>query len=110
MATDLANKRAVVTGATTGIGFAIARGLVRAGAHVVFTGQNGDRVAAATRELGENAVGVVADSRSVSDLRQAMVRAKASLGGVDILVANAGVTWPGKIDEVTESAFDDQMD
>jgi NAD(P)-dependent dehydrogenase (short-subunit alcohol dehydrogenase family) len=110
MSSDLADKRVVVTGATTGIGFAIAQGLVRAGSRVVFTGQNADRVAAANRALGDKAIGIVADSRSVTELGKAMEQAKASLGQVDILVANAGVTRPGKIEEVSETAFDDQMD
>jgi NAD(P)-dependent dehydrogenase (short-subunit alcohol dehydrogenase family) len=109
MSDSLAGKRAVVTGATTGIGFAVAKALIRAGGRVLITGQNAERVATANRELGANAIGVVADCRSLADIRQAMRRAQETLGQVDVLVANAGVTWPSKIEDVSESSFDDQM-
>ena len=109
MSQRFAGKSAVVTGATTGIGFAVAKALIEAGGRALITGQNAERVAAAEQTLGEKAIGVVADCRSLSDIRQAMSRAQETLGHVDLLFANAGVTWPGKIEDVSESAFDDQM-
>jgi NAD(P)-dependent dehydrogenase (short-subunit alcohol dehydrogenase family) len=110
MSTGFAGKRAVVTGATTGIGFAVAKALIEAGCRVVVTGQNEERVAAANLALGESAIGVVADCRSLTDIRRAISRARETLGQVDVLFANAGVTWPGMIEAVSESSFDDQMD
>src|SRR5690349_17992474 len=101
-------KCALVTGGTTGIGFAIAGALVDAGARVLFTGQDRSRVDAAARAL-KHATGHVADCRYLSAIESTMVLAKESFGQLDMLFANAGVTWPGRIEDVTESDFDDQM-
>jgi NAD(P)-dependent dehydrogenase (short-subunit alcohol dehydrogenase family) len=104
----LSGTRALVTGGTTGIGFAIARGLVDAGARVLFTGQDGARVAAAAQAL-EGAIGHVADNRSLDAITGTFAFAQKELGRLDVLFANAGVTWPGRIEDVTEADFDAQM-
>jgi len=104
----LDGKCALVTGGTTGIGFAIARALVDAGARVLFTGQDRARVEAAARAL-DNATGHVADSRSLPAIKGTMTRAKEIFGRLDVLFANAGVTWPGRIEDVSEADFDNQM-
>jgi len=105
----LPGKTAVVTGGTTGIGLAVARTLLEAGARVMVSGQDEGRVAAAARQLGDGAIGVVADNRSVAAIDRLAGRAREAFGRLDILVANAGVTWISRIDEVTERLFDDQM-
>lgn len=89
---DLTGKNALVTGATGGLGGAIARVLHRQGASVVLSGTRIEALEALAAELGERAVVApcnLADSASVEALVPA---AEAALGGLDILVNNAGVT------------------
>ncbi|MGH6880297.1 SDR family NAD(P)-dependent oxidoreductase [Hypericibacter sp.] len=109
MQIDLAGKHALVTGGTTGIGFAAAKALAEAGARVMITGQNADRVRNAASQLGPHALGVVADNRSVDAIARVAAQARDVFGKLDILVANAGVTWSAPIEQVSEADFDAQM-
>ncbi|QEX22649.1 short-chain dehydrogenase [Hypericibacter adhaerens] len=109
MEISLRNKSALVTGGTTGIGFAAAQTLVEAGARVMITGQNAERVQAAATRLGSPAIGIVADNRSVEAIAAVARQARERFGRLDILVANAGVTWSARIEEVSEADFDAQM-
>jgi len=89
---DLAGKSALVTGASGGIGSAIARALHGSGAVVALTGRNVDALAALAGELDERAhviVGDLADAEAVTAVAKA---AEEALGTVDILVNNAGLT------------------
>ena len=96
---DLAGKRAIVTGASRGIGAATARLLATAGADVVigFQSRQGDaeHVAADVRALGRRAALARADIGTPDGAEQLVRTAVESLGGVDIYVANAGV-WPAE--------------
>jgi NAD(P)-dependent dehydrogenase (short-subunit alcohol dehydrogenase family) len=96
----------VVTGGTTGIGYAVARALIAEGARITITGQDVTRVRAAAAGLG--AVGVVADQ---SHAGGATALAQALNGGdpIDALILNAGVTMPAATADETEAAFDRQM-
>lgn len=88
---DLAGKSAIVTGAGAGIGLAIAKRLAAEGCHVLCADINGDSALAAASELGGDAVGHrvdVSDEAQVIGMVEACV---AAFGGVDMLVANAGV-------------------
>lgn len=64
----LNNKTAVITGGTTGIGFATAKEFIRESARVIITGRNEERLQKAVKELGANATAVKADVRSLTDL------------------------------------------
>lgn len=92
---DLTGRVAVVVGGTSGIGRAVALGLADAGADVVATGrrrENVDAVAADIVARGRRTISMcadVADAASLTALRDACLR---DLGGIDILVAAAGVT------------------
>ncbi len=97
MQIDLKGKRALVTGGSRGVGAATARMLARAGADVGISYRSREAEAGALvaglRELGVRAwahAGDLADPAAVAELFQ---RAETELGGLDILVANAGV-WP----------------
>ena len=92
MKIDLTGRTALVTGSTRGIGNAIARALVEAGAQVAVVGRDLERAEAAAAELGSSARGFacdVSDSSSVVALVEAVEK---SFGAVDILVNNAGLT------------------
>lgn len=89
---DLTDKRAVVTGATGGIGEAIARAYAKAGAKVLLTGRNNGKLEALQADIGANA-SVFACDLADEDAPAALTKAAAdALGGADILVCNAGIT------------------
>ncbi|HEY2661494.1 MAG TPA: SDR family NAD(P)-dependent oxidoreductase, partial [Caulobacteraceae bacterium] len=93
---DLTGKTALVTGATGGIGGAIARSFHAQGAHVVLSGTRAEALEALAGELGERvstSACNLSDSASVDGLIAAAEAA--GTGQVDILVANAGVTRDG---------------
>lgn len=90
---DLHGKVAIVTGGNGGIGLGIARGLARAGADVAVVGRNDDKNAAALAELqslGVRAIALKTDVTDEQQVRRMVAETVAQLGGVDILVANAG--------------------
>ena len=86
----LTNKTAVITGGTTGIGFASAKQFIEEGATVIITGRNQERLTQAVEKLGENAVAVQADVLSLTDLDRLATRVSEEFGKLDILFANAG--------------------
>lgn len=93
---DLTNQRALVTGASGGLGQAIARALYHQGAHVVLTGRNQDALNALQAELGPRAHAIPADLAQPSAAQALMDQAVETLGGgIEILVNNAGLTRDG---------------
>jgi 2-deoxy-D-gluconate 3-dehydrogenase len=90
---DLHGKVAIVTGGNGGIGLGIARGLGHAGAAVAVAGRNAAKTAGAVAELeaqGTRAIGIQLDVTDAEQVRQAIAETVQALGGLDILVANAG--------------------
>jgi len=104
----LQDKTAVITGGSSGIGFATARRFIDNGAKVLITGQDPARLAAAGRELG--ALTQVADVRKPADLHALAAFAKEQLGRLDILFANAGVAFPTPLEDTREARFDEIFD
>jgi NAD(P)-dependent dehydrogenase (short-subunit alcohol dehydrogenase family) len=107
---ELAGRRALVGGATGGAGLAIARALVKAGASVVITGSDSDMGEPAARELasaGGQALFVRADHGSDADWAAAVAAVEQAYGGLDILVANAGVSAISPTEEVSLDDFRD---
>ncbi len=100
-------KTAVVTGGSTGIGFATAKLLVQGGAKVIFTARSKDAVRAAEKELGPNAIGLVSDTSKLSDIDALAAKAKTELGAVDLLFANAGIAKFVPFADVTEASYDE---
>jgi len=90
---DLAGVRALVTGGTSGLGFAMSQALAEAGAHVVLTGRSEQRVQdAATRiDHGDRVTGLVMDVRAEQSVTAGVESTLAGLGGIDVLVNNAGI-------------------
>src|SRR5262245_19488640 len=111
----LTGKVAVVTGASQGIGRAIAVGLATAGTDVVLAKYPGPRqgeIAGVKRDiesLGRRVIIVPTDVSKVADLNAMIDRTKDALGRVDILVNNAGWTGTGQALDVTEDEYDRTM-
>jgi NAD(P)-dependent dehydrogenase (short-subunit alcohol dehydrogenase family) len=112
----LKDKIAIVTGASQGIGRAIAIGLAEAGAHIVLAKHPEGRqaeineVKAAIEALGRRAEIVTTDVSDVSQLRALMVKTKETFGRIDILVNNAGWTGNSLALDTTEEEYDRTME
>ena len=101
----LANKTALVTGASQGIGLACAQRLVREGARVMLADVRLE-VAAAAEALGDAARFIVADVSQKSDVDALFAATLDAFGQLDILVNNAGVTHAAAFLDLTEEDFD----
>ena len=92
---DLTGQKALVTGASGGIGGAIARALYAQGAAVMLAGTREAALSALAAELGERASVITADLSRAEEQERLIRDSEAALGGLDILVNNAGVTRDG---------------
>jgi 3-oxoacyl-[acyl-carrier protein] reductase len=103
----LQGKRAIVTGAASGFGRAIALSFAREGAEVGVLDMNAEGAAAVAAEIGQQAQPLVCDVTQASQVNRAVEDAAAAFGGIDIVVNNAGWTHRNKpLLEVTEEEFD----
>ena len=110
---NLEGKVALVTGGNGGIGLGIARGLARAGASVAVVGRNAEKNTAAVSELaalGVKAIGIVADVTDRKQVDSAVAETSSRLGGVDILVANAGTNIRKKPQDYTAEEWHQVVD
>jgi NAD(P)-dependent dehydrogenase (short-subunit alcohol dehydrogenase family) len=117
---DLTGTRALVTGATSGLGRAMAQALANAGARVAVTSRDRARAEAAAAEIGRDAVGIGLDVRDERSVRSAVDATYARLGGLDLLVNNAGIgmrtvnprflSHPQPFWEVSPAGFRDVME
>jgi 3-oxoacyl-[acyl-carrier protein] reductase len=109
----LAGKVAVVTGASKGIGAAIAKGLAAAGAAVVVnyasSKEGAERVVAEITGSGGKAIAVQGDVSKAADVQQLFAETKKAFGTLDVLVNNAGVYQFAPLAEVTEAEFHRQF-
>src|SRR5215469_10941173 len=87
----LANKTALITGGTSGIGLTTARLFLAEGARVAITGTDSDHLAEARRTLGGDVVTVRADAGNVVDQRTTAALVKDAFGKLDIAFLNAGI-------------------
>ena len=102
----LANKTAFITGGNSGIGLATARVFVAEGARVVVTGRNKATLEAAAKELGPNALGIVADATDIAATEAAIKQAVEKFGKLDIVFANAGIAGNTPVGGTTLAAFE----
>jgi 2-deoxy-D-gluconate 3-dehydrogenase len=106
----LKGRNALVTGGNGGIGLAIARGLQRAGARVAIVGRNEEKNAAAGAALGDQAVVLRADVTDEAEVERAVAEAASSLGGLHILVNNAGGFHGGPVTELSLAGWRTVLD
>lgn len=105
----LQGKTALITGGTSGIGFAAARMFVKNGARVAITGRDRERLDDARRQLGEGVVAIAADVRRRDDLQRMAGEVEAAFGALDIVFANSGVAFATPIATTDEAAYDEMM-
>jgi gluconate 5-dehydrogenase len=110
---DLTGKVALITGATQGIGFAIARGFGRAGATVVLNGRNEEKVERALARLqgeGIAASGCIFDLVNTAEMRERVGALEQQRGRIDILVNNAGIQRRSPLEQFEEQVWREVLD
>lgn len=103
----LQGKVAVVTGGNSGIGYATAKAFKTAGATVILTGRNAEKVQTAAESLGVK--GIVANVANLSEIEHLVDQVGSAFGKVDVLFVNAGIFQPAPVGQISEAMFDHQM-
>ncbi|MBZ4188103.1 SDR family oxidoreductase [Niabella beijingensis] len=106
---QLEQKRALVTGATSGIGKAAAMDFIGNGASVIITGRYEQTVSETVSELGPNAFGIVSDAGNMTDLMTLREKTAAIFPAIDILYVNAGIGKYASLEQIDESHFDEMF-
>jgi NAD(P)-dependent dehydrogenase (short-subunit alcohol dehydrogenase family) len=106
----LANKAALITGGTSGIGLATAKLFIAEGARVAVTGRDDSVFDAVRAELNDDALVLKGDVRSIEDMRAVAAKIETGFGGLDIVFANAGWAVPTPINDIDDQLYDDVMD
>ncbi len=102
-------KTALITGGTTGIGFATAKLFINEGARVIVTGRAATTIKSAQAELGDNAIVVRSDATSFSDMDALAALVKETFGKLDVLFVNAGYGQWIPFEQVTEEVYDEML-
>jgi 3-oxoacyl-[acyl-carrier protein] reductase len=101
----IAGKRAAVAAASSGLGLATARALAEEGVRVAICGRDRGRIQTAAASLGSDAVALVADVSTTAGAEHFVARSRDALGGLDILVTNAGGPPPGNFTSTDVDAY-----
>ena len=106
MTGKLANKVALVTGGSAGIGLGIAKRFAEEGARVFITGRRPAELDKAITSIGGNVAAVQGDASDLADLDRIFAHIQAQAGRIDVLAANAGFYEFGTLGEITEEHYD----
>lgn len=106
----IAGRRAAVAGASGGLGLGSAKALAAAGAHVAICGRDEKRITAAAAEVGHGCIPLVCDVSSAAGGEAFVHAAIEALGGVDILVPNAGGPPPGDFGSTPTDLYQSALD
>ena len=106
----IAGQRILITGAARGIGAEAARRLARGGARLCLVGLEPERLRELTRELGGDAFAVEADVRDEARVRQAVEHAVERFGGIDVVIANAGVAYTASAEHMPPAEVQTTID
>jgi len=109
MAGQLNGKVTIITGGTTGIGFATAKRFHVEGAQVILTGTNPETLAAARSELGDVAEVIASDASSEKDIQSLFKQVMEKYGKIDVLFLNAGIARFAPWEEHSVDDFDRQF-
>jgi NAD(P)-dependent dehydrogenase (short-subunit alcohol dehydrogenase family) len=107
MNSRLQNKTAIITGAGTGIGRAIAVAFAHEGANVALVGRRKRELEAVAGEIGARAVAISADVSDAISIAKAIDETADRFGGVHVLVNNAGVLHVGTAEQISETQWDE---
>jgi NAD(P)-dependent dehydrogenase (short-subunit alcohol dehydrogenase family) len=102
-------KRAVIISGTSGMGLATAKMLLDGGARVLVTGRSQSGLDSARNELGDGAIVVSSDARSLTDIDALAARVKAEFGAFDLLFVNAGLGLFAPLENTTEAMYDEMF-
>jgi NAD(P)-dependent dehydrogenase (short-subunit alcohol dehydrogenase family) len=106
MSSRLLGKVAIVTGAGTGIGRACALAMAREGSRLALVGRREQKLQDLAKEIGNSAVAIAADLSKKADIEKLVARTVAELGGINVLLNNAGVLHVGNVEQITEEQWD----
>lgn len=106
----LTGKRALVTGATGGLGAEIARALHAQGAHVVISGTKQEKLEELAQELKDRVTVIPCDLSNAESTQRLIPEAEAAMGGLDILVNNAGLTHDGLMLRMSDDQWSRVLD
>lgn len=102
----LKDKVAIITGGSSGIGFAVAKAYLKEGAKVVIASFDKDEVLSSVKELDSlNVLGTVCDVKKTEDVKRVVSETLDKFGRIDILVNNAGITNSGLTENVSDEDF-----
>jgi 3-oxoacyl-[acyl-carrier protein] reductase len=107
MSSSLQGRSVFITGGSKGIGKGIARIFAQAGAKVAIMARHGEQAAAAAKEIGGGVIGVAGDVTSAASLEKAYAEAAKAHGGIDVLCANAGIFPAARLEDMTETQWDE---
>jgi NAD(P)-dependent dehydrogenase (short-subunit alcohol dehydrogenase family) len=102
-------KKVVIIGGTSGMGLTTGKMLLEGGARVMVTGRSKEALESAQKELGNDAIVVSSDARSLTELDALASRAKAEFRNLDLLYVNAGFSIRAPLESITEAIYDEMF-